>query len=335
MADYKPPFHLTEEIMSLAMEIGESIGAIMIDSTMSPDPKLRRESRVRSIYSSLAIEQNTLSLDQVTAVIDGKRILGPPKDIQEVKNAYEAYEHMSSYDPYSMEDLLTVHRYMMKELVPEAGCFRSGNVGVFHGDQLVHAGTPAKFVPEVMAQLFAWLRTTSMHPLIKSCVFHYEFEFIHPFSDGNGRTGRLWHSLILQRWKPSFLWLPIETLIQEKQEGYYKALNESNNLNECTPFVTFMLEVIRDALAEIMQNQKAFIPTNGGINVGIKTSGDVGINREAVIKILKKQPHSTAKSLAEAMNLSPRQVERVLAELKKEGKIVRKGSNKSGWWEVN
>ena len=335
MAEYKPPFQLTEEIVSLAMEIGESIGAIMVDATMSPDPKLRRESRVRSIYSSLAIEQNTLSLDQVTAVIDGKRILGPPKEIQEVKNAYEAYEHMSAYDPYSMEDLLTVHRYMMKDLVPEAGCFRSGNVGVFQGDQLIHAGTPAKFVPEVMAQLFNWLRTTHMHPLIKSCIFHYEFEFIHPFSDGNGRTGRLWHSLILQRWKPIFVWLPIETLIQEKQEGYYKALNESNNLNECTPFVLFMLEVIRDALAEIIQNQKAFIPTNDGNNVGRKVAGDVGINGDIVIKILKKEPHATAKSLAEAVNLSPRQVERILAELKREGKIVRKGSNKSGWWEVN
>ncbi len=335
MGEYKPPFHLTEDIMTLSMEIGESIGAMMVDSTMSPDPKLRRESRVRSIYSSLAIEQNTLSLDQVTAVIDGKRILGPPKDIQEVRNAYEAYEHMSSYDPYSMEDLLTVHRYMMKGLVPEAGCFRSGNAGVFQGDQLIHAGTPARFVPEVMARLFDWLRSGNMHPLIKSCIFHYEFEFIHPFSDGNGRTGRLWHSLILQRWKPVFLWLPIETLIQEKQEGYYNALNESNRLNDCTFFVTFMLEVIRDALAEIIRNQKAFIPTKDGINGGIKDRKNVGINRDAVLRVLRKRPDATAKSLAETINLSPRQVERILAELKKEGAIVREGSNKSGRWIVS
>lgn len=154
--------------------------------------------------SSLAIEQNSLSLDQVSDVINGKRVLASPQDIREVKNAYEAYEYLSKFNPYSLDDLLNAHHFMMNGLVENAGCFRSSGVGVYDGNKLIHAGTPARYVPEVMNQLFNWMRYSRLHPLVKSCIFHYEFEFIHPFSDGNGRTGRLWHSLILQRWKAFF-----------------------------------------------------------------------------------------------------------------------------------
>ncbi len=160
-----------------------------------------RENRIKTIHSSLAIEQCTLSLEQVSDVINEKRVLAPPKEIQEVKNAYEAYEKLHKLAPYSLKDLLTAHKYMMSNLVSEAGTFRSRGVGVYAGEQLIHAGTPAQYVPETMKDLFGWLKESKLHPLIKSCVFHYEFEFIHPFEDGNGRTGRLWHSLILQRWK--------------------------------------------------------------------------------------------------------------------------------------
>ena len=218
--NYQHPFTITEEITNLAIEIGEQVGTVSVYDFVQPDPTLRRESRIKSIHSSLAIEQNTLTLEQVSDVIDGKRVLGPPQDIREVKNAYEAYERVSSLDPYSVKNLLLAHKIMMEGLVKEAGTFRSKNVGVYAGTQLIHAGTPAAYVPELIDQLFSWLKQSGLHPLIKSCIFHYEFEFIHPFADGNGRTGRLWQSLILQKWKPFFAWLPVETLIHEQQEGY-------------------------------------------------------------------------------------------------------------------
>lgn len=242
---YMPPCTMTEEITNLIIEIGEQVGAVVTYDILQPNPKLRRENRIKSIHSSLAIEQNTLTLEQVTDVINGKTILGPPQDIREVKNAYEAYERMSTLDPYSIKNLLLAHEIMMEGLVKEAGRFRSGNVGVYAGKQLIHAGSPANYVPDLMKQLFDWMKRSRLHPLVKSCIFHYEFEFIHPFADGNGRTGRLWQSLILQKWKDFFAWMPIESLIYEKQEGYYKALNASNTAGESTIFVTYMLTVIR------------------------------------------------------------------------------------------
>ena len=332
MSDYTPPFHLTEEIAELGIEIGELLGGISVRADLSADPQLRRETRIRSVYSSLAIEQNTLSLDQVTDVINGRPVLGPPKDIREVRNAYEVYGRMADFDPCSMEDLLTVHRLMMTGLAREAGRFRSGNVGVFSNGQLIHAGTPAAYVPEVMAQLFDWLRHTGMHPLLKSCVFHYEFEFIHPFSDGNGRTGRFWQSLILQKWKPVFAWLPVETMIHERQEGYYRALNAANSRGDSAGFVSFMLTAIRDTMKGVIEARRQHVGENVGDHVGENVGDHVA--ETPVIDILRRMPRASARTIARMTGLSSRQIERILARLKQEGKIVRNGSPRNGRWEV-
>ena len=325
---YQPPFTMTEEITNLVIEIGEQVGAVAAYDSLQPNPTLRRENRIKSIHSSLAIEQNTLTLEQVSDIIDGKRVLGPPQDIREVKNAYEAYERISSLDPYSVKNLLLAHRIMMEGLVKEAGVFRSKNVGVYAGNQLIHAGTPANYVPELIDQLFAWMKRSKLHPLVKSCIFHYEFEFIHPFADGNGRTGRLWQSLILQKWKPFFAWIPVETLIHEKQDEYYAALNASNSEGESTIFVTFMLQIIRDALADIIKTQDSH--RNVGVNVGI----NVGTNEKKVLALLRQDGRLTAKILASTLGLTERQVERIIASLKKQGMLIRHGASKNGFWEV-
>ena len=253
--NYRPPFTMTEEITNLVIEIAELTGKISLSDRLSKNPKLRRENRIRSIHSSLAIEQNSLTVEQVSDIIAGKRILGPPQDIREVKNAYEAYELLTRLNPYSIKDLLKAHKIMMTDLVREAGTFRSKGVGVYAGTELIHAGSPSQYVPELMQELFAWLKESKLHPLVKSCIFHYEFEFIHPFADGNGRTGRLWHTLILAKWKEFFLWMPIETIIYERQKEYYQALNAANTNGESTVFVKFMLEIIRELLFELAENE--------------------------------------------------------------------------------
>ena len=324
---YEPPFIMTGEITNLIVEIGELVGSIITYEAMNPNPILRRESRIKTIHSSLAIEQNTLTLEQVTDIINGKRILGPPQDIHEVKNAYEAYERISMLDPYNVKNLLTAHKIMMNGLVKEAGVFRSGNVGVYAGTELIHAGTPAKYVPDLMQQLFTWLKESKYHPLVKSCIFHYEFEFIHPFQDGNGRTGRLWQSLILQKWKDIFTWLPVETLVYENQEEYYKVLQSADNKGDSTEFVEFMLGMIRDALSEISTTQNENdVVTNVVINVVT--------NEDKVLSMLKQDGKMSATMLANSIGITQRQAQRILSKLKDEGKILRHGANKNGDWEV-
>ena len=251
MSDYKPPFHMTDKMTSLIAEISEQVGRITVLQEGTISPHLRRENRIRTIHSSLAIEHNSLSLEQVTAILDGKRVLGNPNEIKEVQNAYEAYELMLRLNPASVDDLLKAHKLMMNGLVSENGRFRSGGVGVFDGEVLIHMAPPVVFVPEHIQNLFAWYQKSELHPLIKSAIFHYEFEFIHPFADGNGRMGRMWHSLLLGKWKEMFFWLPIEELIQSRQKEYYDALGAADKQADSAGFVELMLEIIRDSLTEI------------------------------------------------------------------------------------
>lgn len=251
MSDYKPPFHMTDKMTSLIAEISEQVGRITVLQEGTISPHLRLENRIRTIHSSLAIEHNSLSLEQVTAILDGKRVLGNPNEIKEVQNAYEAYELMLRLNPASVDDLLKAHKLMMNGLVSENGRFRSGGVGVFDGEVLIHMAPPVEFVPEHIQNLFAWYQKSELHPLIKSAIFHYEFEFIHPFADGNGRMGRMWHSLLLGKWKEMFFWLPIEELIQSRQKEYYDALGAADKQADSAGFVELMLEIIRDSLTEI------------------------------------------------------------------------------------
>lgn len=251
MSDYKPPFHMTDKMISLIAEISEQVGRITVLQEGTIGPHLRRENRIRTIHSSLAIEHNSLSLEQVTAILDGKRVLGNPNEIKEVQNAYDAYELMLRLNPASVDDLLKAHKLMMNGLVSENGKFRFGGVGVFDGEVLIHMAPPAEFVPEHIHNLFAWYQQSELHPLIKSAVFHYEFEFIHPFADGNGRMGRMWHSLLLGKWKDLFFWLPIEELIQSRQKEYYDALGAADKQADSAGFVELMLEIIRDSLTEV------------------------------------------------------------------------------------
>ena len=254
MDKYTPPFQITNEILSYVASISEKIGKISAISNLEAKPHLRRNNRIKSIHSSLKIEANSLSLGQVRDVINGKMVLGERKEIQEVKNAYTAYEKMEEIDPYSVKSLKEFHGIMTKYVVNESGDFRRGEEGVFNGDVCIFMCPPARFVPEQMRELFEWMKRAkgSVHPLIMSSVFHYEFVFIHPFSDGNGRMARLWYTAILSQWKPIFEYIPIESQIEKFQEEYYDAIAKCHIQGESTIFIEFMLSQIDKILDEIV-----------------------------------------------------------------------------------
>lgn len=329
---YQPPFQLSNAIVGYVADIAQKVGHAEILKGVDASPQLRRGNRIRTIHSSLAIENNTLSLEQVTAVIEGKHVIAPPKDILEVQNALAAYEELDSLDPCSVEDLLRAHGILMKGLTSEAGRFRSGDVGVFDGDRLVHAGTPAAYVPEVIAELFAWLAERVVHPLVASCVFHYEFEFVHPFQDGNGRMGRLWQTLILSKWNRLFAWLPVESLVKDHQKEYYEVLAQADARADCTCFIEFMLQMISSALDDAMSAQR-----DGGIDDGIN---DGMVNESArtelrLLALVRANPMMTIAQMAEVLGISKRQAERIVAKLKGQGKLVREGARRNGRWAVN
>ena len=253
MENKKPPFVITNRIIDYVAEIAELVGKLDSANPFSANPTLRRSNRIRTIHGSLAIEQNTLSLEQVTAVLGGKQVLAPPKDIAEVKNAYEIYERLDELDPYSVDDLLTAHGIMMRGLVEESGIFRTRPVGVVdQSGHILHFGTLPHYVPDSVMNLLDWIKSSDVHMLIRSCVFHYEFELIHPFADGNGRIGRLWHTLLLSRWNPAFAWLPVESIVHNRQQEYYEAINTSNDVGESTSFIAFMLSAIHASLMEVI-----------------------------------------------------------------------------------
>lgn len=255
MDKYIPPYDLTDEMLDLVAQIMETLGQLNSVNGLEKLPKLRRVSRIKSIHSSLAIENNTLSIEQVTDVIDGKRVLGPQEDILAVRNANEAYKILKEIDPYEIKDLLKLHGIMMKDLVVEAGQLRTGQVGVYNGDgEVIHIAPSSDMVPALIEGLFDWVKTSKVNMLIKSSIFHYEFEFIHPFRDGNGRTGRLWQTALLASWKDIFAWIPIESIIKDNQEEYYKAISTSTSQGKSNAFIVFMLDVINKAIKDIVKD---------------------------------------------------------------------------------
>ena len=251
---YAPPFNFTNHIVNLVAKICEQLAILSCLHQDELTLQQKRLYKAKSIHSSLAIEQNTLSLEQVTAIINGKRVFGHPVEILEVKNASVAYEQLLSYDPLSIDDMLKAHKLMMNELVTGFGHFRTTGVGVFAGTELIHMAPPAQKVPELISNLIDWYKGSDLHPLVKSAIFHYEFEYIHPFADGNGRIGRMWHSLLLGKWKKIFYYLPVEELIQKRQSEYYKALSNATAMTDNACFVEYILEVIKETLVSFTES---------------------------------------------------------------------------------
>lgn len=307
---YKPPYKITPKIIDLVSKISEAVGSFYAQEEL----RLHRINRIKTIQGSLAIEGNTLTTDQITAILDGKPVIAPINEVQEIRNAIKAYELLDELNPNSLDDLLKAHLTMEAGLIDDAGRFRLGGVGVASGEEIIHYAPPAERVPQLMKELFEWLNNTEEHPLIKSCIFHYEFEFIHPFSDGNGRTGRLWQTLILSNWRPVFKNLPIENIVYKYRKEYYRAIAISGGEDGCTPFIEFILGVIDETLA--LEN-----------NAPRST-------RDKIIEQIHNNPKITRNELASILGITSDGVKYHLQKMTAEGVIVRHGSARSGYWEV-
>ena len=307
---YQPPYTITPKITHLVAQISEAIGGYYAQENL----RLHRVNRIQTIRGTLAIEGNTLTTEQVTAVLEGKPVVAPINEVQEVRNALKAYELLDTLDPCKVDDLLKAHATMEAGLIDDAGRFRRGGAGVAAGNQIIHYAPDAERVPYLVDDLFEWLRTTEEHPLIASCVFHYEFEFIHPFADGNGRTGRLWQTLILSRWRPIFKSLPIENIVYKYQQDYYKAIAVSGGKEGCTPFIEFILGVV----AETLTAQEAAPKTT----------------RERIVDEIRKNPKISRRALAEVVGITPDGVKYHLQKLTKAGVIRHVGATRSGKWVI-
>ncbi len=322
MKNKKPPFEITNAIIGYVAEIAELTGKLSSTNKFSANPMLRRTNRIRTIHGSLAIEQNTLTLEQVTAVLNGKQVLAPPKDIAEVKNAYEIYERLEELDPYSVDDLLTAHSIMTRGLVDESGVFRSKPVGVVDQEgHVLHFGTLPQYVPDLVMELLDWVKSSDVHMLIRSCVFHYEFELIHPFADGNGRVGRLWHTLLLSKWNPAFAWLPVESIIHDRQQEYYEAINASNDAGESTVFIEFMLSAIKASLIDAL---------NTSDEMGDGPMDKATLRWKQIEKFLETHPFIMNADVRTLCGVSAATANRILANLVMNGNLNK--CHKNGYW---
>ena len=341
---YIPPFTVSAEAINLIAEISGQIERYAIRLEQEDGLRLRKANRIKTIHSSLAIEGNTLSEDEVRDIIDGKNVVAPIKQIQEVKNAIATYELYPSLNPFSVKDLLKAHGVMMQALVDDAGKFRHSGVGVFSEHGLVHMAPPADRVPMLMDDLFGWLKESKDHLLIRSCVFHYEFEFIHPFIDGNGRTGRLWQSLILGKLHPLFEHLPVENMVYANQQAYYDAITASTNAGQSGPFIDFMLNEIfktlkahqgEDLGASAIDPIDKEFGIKFGEEFGIKCGIKFGINDKRLLLLINSNPSATAAEAAEQIGMSLRGAEKLMKRLKDAGVLSREGSRKNGTWVIN
>ncbi|MCL1799820.1 MAG: Fic family protein [Promicromonosporaceae bacterium] len=300
------------------------LGVVTVDDTTSDHHvELRRKNRINSVYSSTVIEGNRLSLDQATAVIDGVQIFGPERDILEVQNAWAAYEQIDDFDPYSVTDFLKAHRLLTKGLIAQSGDFRKTDVEIVSANgEVLHTGSRFAKVPRLIGELLVWARDTNVHPLIASSAVHFMIEQIHPFTDGNGRIGRLWQTLILSKWNSVFAWMPTETLISRDQLGYYTALQNSREPEiDAAPFITFMLGIIERSLLDYRANV---------VDDVVK---DV-VDTELLLEYLRDNPQLSAARLAGRLGVSSRQVQRIIKTLKEQGRLTREGSPRSGTWKV-
>jgi len=322
---YQPPFTITSEILNLVADISQQVGRLDA-SALNASPQLRKQNRIKTLAGTLAIEGNTLTEEQITAVIEGKPVLGSVRELAEVKGAIAAYDALPTWQPDNVDHLLTAHGLMMSEILTNAGRFRDKAVGIQKGKEVNHVAPPAHQVSGLMADLANWLKQAKDHPLITSSVFHYEFEFIHPFSDGNGRMGRLWQTLILSQWHPLFLSLPLESVIKDHQQQYYQALEDADQQADSTPFIHFMLSVIAQTLA---QNAPVSATLNAPVNIEeMKTP-------EAILHLLQNNNQLTRQQLAEQIGKDVRTIARAIAKLQQTGKLTRVGSDKTGHWEVH
>ncbi len=320
---YQPPFEITPTILNQVSLISEKVAELSL-AEHRLSPQLRKTNKIKTITGTLQIEGNTLSEEQVSAILEGKRVLGSVRELAEVQGAIAAYEQLNQFDPDSMDGLLKAHALLMGDVLKNAGQFRNQSVGIHQGKKVIHVTPPAHQVSGLMADLMTWLDSCEHHPLISSSVFHYEFEFIHPFMDGNGRMGRLWQTLILSRWKPVFEYLPLESIIRDHQHAYYQALAQADNEAKATAFIAFMLDAI---LQTIDKNASVNAPINAPANVeGMKTT-------EAILALVAQNRQITRQEMATQIGKDIRTIGRAIKQLQEKQQLKRMGSDKTGHWE--